>query len=143
MIAAQLAVSGTREPLPEEQQRSLREVLFDLVVEGTWELHHSDEHGAAEYAHWVWTALRQPTVSHPSTTNTGRAMMRSTGVRPRLPTAERDTALAAECQALVHAPDETDHGIHQACRARAIPVIVVLPSGNVEQWSGGLYSRPE
>ncbi len=138
----QIALSATRLPITDRQRASIREVLWGLVVDFSWEMHHTDEIGeGTAYAHWVWRALRQRIVVHPSTSNAGRALLEADERRDRLPAPERDEAIAQECQLLVHIMGEDerywDHPLYLAMRRAERQIIVVTPWGDVHQWTEG------
>ena len=141
MIAAQVGVFGTAEGCTPLQLRSLRDVLFELVVDGTWELHIADAQGAPVQAHEMWRALRQRVVIHPSRGDGERPRLDHDETRPTLPARERDLALIRECQAVVVCPTEGQpwetFGIYSAARRAGLALFVVQPSGHVQQWTHG------
>lgn len=141
-IAAHLGLSGTRGELTPAQLTSLTEVLVDLVVDGSWDLHHTDEVGAAAAAHAVWRACRQHVTIHPSTSNQGRALCDHDVRMPQLAARERDIQLAHATEALVLVPGAEDAWedqlAYRSARRLGRPIIVVHPSGHVQQWTHGL-----
>lgn len=141
MIAAQVAVIGTPEGCGPTQLRSLHDVLFELAVDGTWELHIADATGAPVQAHRLWRALRQRVVVHPSRGDGERPRLDHEETRPALPQRERDLAMLRECQAAVVCPTEGQpwetFSIYSAARRAGLALFVVHPSGRVEQWTHG------
>jgi hypothetical protein len=141
VTAAQVGVFGTADGCTPAQLRSLHDVLFEMVVDGAWELHIADAHGAPVQAHRMWRALRQLVVVHPSRGDGERPRLDHDQTRPTLPTRERDLALIRECQAVVVCPTEgqpwESFAVYSAARRAGLALVVVQPSGRVEQWSLG------
>ena len=142
MIAAQVGVFGTAEGCTQAQLRSLRDVLFDLVVTGTWELHIADAAGVPVQAHEMWTALRQRVVIHPSRGDGERPRLSHDETRPALPQRERDVALIRECQAVVVCPSDAaaweTWPMYGSARRAGLALFVVRPDGCVQQWTHGM-----
>lgn len=142
MIAARVAVSGSPAGCTPTQLTTLRDVLLELVREGTWELHIADTHGVTADAHAFWRACRQRIVTHPSRGDAERAHLDHDETRPSLPLRERTLGLVSQCEALVHVttPDENylESGVVGAARRRGLAIIIILPTGCVRQWTHGM-----